>query len=165
MGKNKKKKEGVSLILIVFILIVITAIGIIITINCTKKDRKAGYIENGEVVYSDLIINKSYNEESKVKILELKTEYSELNNLIITNKMIEKIKKNSDEYSRTLKDVLEDKKTSNRDVYNIEKAIELNCVKEDTKMADYYWKITGFKNLNKLIEFCEEAFELMETNV
>lgn len=165
MSRKRKKKVGVPLILVIFIVIIIIVIGIIMIVKNRDKENKSGYIENGNVVYSNSIINKSYNKESNKKTIEIKTENSELNSLIITNEIIEKIKNNSSEYNRTLKEVLEDNQTSNRDIYNIKKAIELKYVEEDTKLVDYYWKITGFKSLNKLIEFCEDAFQLVETNV
>ena len=158
----RKKKDGVPLLLVIFIIIVIIIFIVMIIKNSNKKD-KAGYIENGNIIYSQLIINKSYDKVNNIKTLEIKSEVDELNSIIITNEMIEKIKNNSNEYNKTLKEVIENDKTSNRDNYNIKKAIELKYVNESTKLSDYYWKITGFKNLNKLIEFCEEAFELMET--
>ena len=130
--------------------------------NSNKKD-KAGYIENGNIIYSQSIVNKSFDKVSNIKTLEIKTEVDELNSIIVTNDMIEKLKNNSNEYNKTLKEVIENDKTSNRDIYNMKKAIELKYVNEDTKLCDYYWKVTGFKKLNELIKFCEEAFGLMET--
>ena len=35
-------------------------------------------------------------------------------------------------------------------------------IDENTKYAEYYAKITGFKNSKSLIKFCENTFKLME---
>ena len=65
-------------------------------------------------------------------------------------------------YQKTLKEILADKNTSNKEIYNIRKAIELKYVDEDTKYVEFFAKITGFKNSKSLIKFCENTFNLME---
>lgn len=159
MRKRKKmKRQGVPLAFVIFVSIII-----FFTIIIGIKNKKNQVRDNENIVNSNLIINKSYDKENNMKTIEIKTENFEIDSLIITNKVIEKLKNNDAEYNKSLKEILDDNKTSNRDIYNINKSIELQCVKEDTKLADYYWKITGFKSLNEFISFCEKTFELMET--
>ena len=161
MSKNKKKKKGIPLYALILVILGIVLIFIFINKNL-NKETNAGNISNGKVNYSEMIVNKRFNKDTSIKIIEIDTVDDQINNVVMTNKKIEKIKNNTDEYTRTLKEVLEDTKTISRDIYDINKAIELGYVDENTKYCDYYAKITGFKNTNNFIKFCENAFKLME---
>ena len=154
----KKKNKGMPLILIFFLVIVF----IIISIMLFKHKNEAGYIKKGEVFYSEKIINKRYNRTNEVKTIEIKSVDEEIDSILITNKKVEEIKNNDEYYTRMLKEVLQDNDTPNREIYNINKSIELGYVNDDTKLYEYYFKITGFKNYNDFIKFCEDVFDLME---
>ena len=159
MRKNKKK--GVPLYMVILIVLV-GIIGIVIINKNLNNETNAGHISNGKVVYSETIVNKMYNKETQMKTLEIDTVNHEINNVIMTSKTIESLKNNSNEYKRTLKEVLDDSQTISRNFYDISKSIELGIVNENTELKDYYAKVTGFKNTNNFIKFCENAFKLME---
>ena len=154
----KKKNKGMPLILIFLLIIVFIIVGIILF---NHKD-EAGYIKKGEVFYSEKIINKRYNRTNEVKTIEIKSVDEEIDSILITNKKVEEIKNNDEYYTRMLKEVLQDNDTPNREIYNINKSIELGYVNDDTKLYEYYFKITGFKNYNDFVKFCEDVFDLME---
>ena len=154
----KKKNKGMPLILIFFLVIVF----IIISIMLFKHKNEAGYIKKGEVFYSEKIINKRYNKTNEIKTIEIKSIDEEIDSVLITNEKIEEIKNNDEYYTRMLSDVLQDSDTPNREIYNINKSIELGYVSDDSKLYEYYFKITGFKNYNDFVKFCEDVFDLME---
>lgn len=157
---KKKKKKRNNLIIIIFI-IIIGVIGVTLLNYNKNNDTTAGYIEHEEVVYSQKIINKRFNKVENIKTIEIDSMHEEIDSIIMTNKIVEQIKSNN-EYKRTLQEVLQDDDISNRDLYNIEKAIELGLVNENTKIKEYYAIVTGFKNSKNFIKFCENAFELIE---
>ena len=140
------------------VLIILILVGILVFNKCYYE--KAGKIKDGKVIYSDkiTITNKHKDKE----IIEIKSVDKFIDNLIITNIELEDMKVNKEKYNRTLKDVLSDDNIHSKDVYNINKAIELDLVTEDTKLIDYYAKITGLKNKKVFIKFCEDAFKLIE---
>ena len=78
-----------------------------------------------------------------------------IDDCIISNENISEMKNKDSKYQKTLNEILANESTSNKEIYNIRKAIEL-------KYVEYYAKITGFKNSKSLIEFCENTFKLME---
>ena len=154
MEKIDKKK-----ILIVLIILIILIIGgILIFNNCSYE--KAGEIKEGKVIYSDKII--TINKFSDKKIIEIKSVDKLIDSVIITTNDLKEMKSNQKKYNRSLKEVLKDKKTNNKDIYNIKKAIEFKLVTEDEDLLTYYAKITGLKNKKAFIKFCEDAFKLIE---
>lgn len=115
------------------------------------------FFGNGGVNTKDIINNTSYIENKA--IVELKTANEKLDNLIVSEDIIKEMKNNAKKYSMKLSEVLADKDISSKDLYNISKAIEEKIVTKDTTLKEYYAKITGFRNVNAFIKFCEESFE------
>lgn len=155
--RRKKSKNKISPQLLCIISIVII-IGVIIIIKNNINKSKTNVNQNNKAITSHYVVNKSYDEKNKLKTIEIKTNIGELNSVIVTNTMLQEINSSSGDYAKTLKEVMESNKLSNRDLYNIKKAIELKYVDENTKLSEYYWKVTGFKSLEEFKSFCEENF-------
>ena len=156
--KNKKR----FCIMIFIIMAVIILMALIINGIFGNKYGDAGRVKDGVVTYSEKIVNTTYNKESNNKIVTLKSVNTLIDDCILTNENISKMKNEDTTYQKTLKEILADKNTSNKEIYNIRKAIELKYVDEDTKYVEFFAKITGFKNSKSLIKFCENTFNLME---
>ena len=151
---NKKKK-----IIILAIIIVLVIVMSIVLIN-NHSNNLAGTIKDGKVIYSDKIVNTT-NYKTK-QIIEIKSVNKLVDSLIITSEDIDKMEHNDSKYDKTLKEVLNDKNISNKDIYNIRKAIELDLVKDSDDVITYYAKITGLKSKKKFIKFCKSALELVK---
>ncbi len=156
--KNKKR----FCIMIFIIMAVIILMALLINGIFGNKYGGAGKVKNGVVTYSEKIVNTTYNKESNNKIVTLKSVNTLIDDCILTNENISKMKNKDSKYQKTLNEILADESTSNKEIYNIRKAIELKYVDENTKYVEYYAKITGFKNSKSLIKFCENTFKLME---
>ena len=156
--KNKKR----FCIMIFIIIAVIILMALLINGIFGNKYGDAGSVKDGVVTYSEKIVNTTYNKESNNKIVTLKSVNTLIDDCILTNENIAEMKNKDSKYQKTLNKILADESTSNKEIYNIRKAIELKYVDENTKYAEYYAKITGFKNSKSLIKFCENTFKLME---
>lgn len=156
--KNKKR----FCIMIFIIIAVIILMALLINGIFGNKYGDAGSVKDGVVTYSEKIVNTTYNKESNNKIVTLKSINALIDDCILTNENIAEMKNKDSKYQKTLNEILADESTSNKEIYNIRKAIELKYVDENTKYAVYYAKITGFKNSKSLIKFCENTFKLME---
>lgn len=156
--KNKKR----FCIMIFIIIAVIILMALLINGIFGNKYGDAGSVKDGVVTYSEKIVNTTYNKESNNKIVTLKSINALIDDCILTNENIAEMKNKDSKYQKTLNEILADESTSNKEIYNIRKAIELKYVDENTKYAEYYAKITGFKNSKSLIKFCENTFKLME---
>lgn len=64
-------------------------------------------------------------------------------------------------YTSSLENILKDEETSNKEIYNINKAIELRIINKDDTYGMFLTRVAGFKNTKQFIKFCENAFELM----
>ena len=133
--KNKKR----FCIMIIIIIAVIILMALIINGIFGNKYGDAGRVKDGVVTYSEKIVNTTYNKENNNKVVTIQSVNDLIDDCIISNE-----------------------NTSNKEIYNIRKAIELKYVDENTKYVEYYAKITGFKNSKSLIKFCENTFKLME---
>lgn len=120
--------------------------------------------KDGTVTYDARIVNKAHNRDLDKKSIEIKSVREDIDNAILTNSIIDMMKKNDNQYEMSLKYILEDENTEKRAIYNIKKAIDCGLVTEQTKYKDYYAYITGFKDSKKLIKFCENAFKLMDAD-
>ena len=159
MRHNKKKRIPWKIFLIL-IIICIVFISIVIIRKINKE--KYGYIDNGKVVYPKSVSNKSYNVENELAVVEIKTKRDELNSVIITNEMLNRIKEGHEEYSESIEDVINTKDLSSREKYNIQKAVELGIITENDSLEQYYIVVTGFKNKKDFVKFCDRCFELIE---
>ena len=168
MKKNAKKnkttiKNKKRFCIIIFTIIAVIFLIVLLTKGVLgNKYGDAGSVKDGVVTYSEKIVNTTYNKESNNKIVTLKSVNTLIDDCILTNENISKMKNEDTTYQKTLKEILADESISNKEIYNIRKAIELKYVDENTKYAEYYAKITGFKNSKSLIKFCENTFNLME---
>ena len=156
--KNKKR----FCIMIFIIMAVIILMALIINGIFGNKYGDAGRVKDGVVTYSEKIVNTTYNKENNNKVVTIQSVNDLIDDCILTNENISKMKNEDTTYQKTLKEILADKNTSNKEIYNIRKAIELKYVDEDTKYVEFFAKITGFKNSKSLIKFCENTFNLME---
>lgn len=158
-NKNKKLKLNKNSIFAVSILllicIVIFAVIIInkpINVGRINKDHKAEYIE--KVVN----VTKSPNK----KIIEFKNDYELIDNRVITTEIYEKLKSNENIYNLTVTEYLKLSNISAKESYNINKAIQLGIVKEDTIYSDYFAKTCGFENKKELLKYTKAVFELAD---
>ena len=55
-----------------------------------------------------------------------------------------------------------DFKIKAKESYNINKAIQIGVVKEDTSYADYFAKTCGFENKKELLKYTKAVFELAD---
>ncbi len=146
----------------VIILILIACI--ILIVHKIRKDNreKYGYIKDGKVVFSNLIINRSYDKNSGFAVIEVKPAIGELNSIIISTDMLSRIEENDQFYSKTIGEIKRRGELPTRDDYNIQKVLELGIMKEEDSLLKYYSTVIGFKNEKKFIEFCNKCFELIE---
>lgn len=153
----KKLKIKKSVIIIFIALILIIGLTIFLILN---RNISAGKVVDGKVEYSKRIETAS---QSSTKVIEIKSiDEEKLDTVIITSEKLKAIKNNDKLYSMKLKDVLKETGTSNRDIYNINKAIELKIVKEEDTYLTFLYKVSGFRTKKQFINFCEDAFELMD---
>ena len=156
--KNKKR----FCIMIFIIMAVIILMALIINGIFGNKYGDAGRVKDGVVTYSEKIVNTTYNKENNNKVVTIQSVNDLIDDCIISNENIAEMKNKDSKYQKTLNEILANENTSNKEIYNIRKAIELKYVDENTKYAEFYAKITGFKNSKSLIKFCENTFKLME---
>lgn len=153
MKKIKLKKP------IIIGIIGLLVVGLIIFFILNRRV-SAGKVVNGRVKYSEKIRTAS---ESSTKVIEINSiNQDKLDTVIITSEKLKAIKNKDKLYSMKLKDYLKIDGVSNRDIYNVQKAIELKIVKEDDTLIKFLYKVTGFKSQKQFVKFCEDAFELME---
>ena len=148
--------------MIFIIMAVIILMALIINGIFGNKYGDAGRVKDGVVTYSEKIVNTTYNKENNNKVVTIQSVNDLIDDCIISNENISEMKNKDSKYQKTLNEILANENTSNKEIYNIRKAIELKYVDEDTKYVDFFAKITGFKNSKSLIKFCENTFNLME---
>lgn len=154
---NKVKLNKKMLLAILLLVIIVTAIVIILTnksVNVGKinKDGKAEYIER--------IVNITKYEDSK--IIEFKNEYELIDNGIMTTEIYEKMKNNDALYNLPVKDYMKLNNLTAKESYNLNKAVQLGIVEEDTSYSDYFAKTCGFENKNELLKYTEAVFKLAD---
>ena len=154
--KIRKSKKTYRRIMLLFIFGVLILIGIImlkpVNVGKINKEGKAEYIEQ--------VVNVTKN--SNGKIIEFKNDYELIDNGIITTEIYEKLKNNDNIYNLKLKEYLRLGDISAKESYNINKAIQLNIVKEDTSYAEYFAKTCGFKNKKELLKYTKAVFKLAD---
>ena len=168
MKKNAKKnkttiKNKKKFCIIIFTIIAVIFLIVLLTKGVLgNKYGDAGSVKDGVVTYSEKIVNTTYNKENNNKVVTIQSVNDLIDDCIISNENIAEMKNKDSKYQKTLNEILANENTSNKEIYNIRKAIELKYVDENTKYVEYYAKITGFKNSKSLIKFCENTFKLME---
>lgn len=152
MNKNKR------LIILIIVILLFIVLGIIFFINKSFTDY--GSYKDGKVIYSDKIVKTKAIGDKKT--IEIKSVYKDLDNLTFTSANLEDLRSNRRKYNQKLKDAIKDDSISNKDIYNIDKAILLGLIDEDKSLIDYYVSITGLKNKNDFVHFCKNTFKLMD---
>lgn len=155
--KNKNKlnrKMAVTTLALIIIAIVVVIITTNTNINVGKinKEGKAEYIER--------VVNVTKYENKK--IIEFKNEYELIDNGIITTEIYEKMKADDAIYNLSVKDYMRLEGLTAKESYNINKAIQLKIITEDTNYADYFAKTCGFKNKKELLKYTKAVFKLAD---
>lgn len=156
---NKKKiklefKQKKQLIIISSILLVI----IIFLIIMITKMPNVGSIKNGKANYIDRIANVTKTKDNIV--IEFKNNEELIDNCIMTKEIYDKFKENDSLYNISVKDYLGLEGISSKESYNINKAVKLKLVKEDTKYADCFEITCGFKNKKELMKYTKAVIIL-----
>lgn len=153
--KNLNKKQLIIVISIIFVLICTVVIMI-----CINRTPYVGKIVNGKAEFIDQVITTS--KWSNENIVEYSNDIDLIDNCIITTEIYKKVLNNDKEYQVSLKDYLLKDDISNKEIYNIRKAIELKLVEEDTKYSKYLAITCGFKNEKQLLKYTKAVFELLD---
>ena len=166
-SKSKKiKEQGTPAIVIILIIVAIVLIVIAVSkrgVDTTNNNNNSSKEVENIASSENIINNQNYDEESGIITIELKAHYENMNSIIVTNSDIEKIKNGDAQFSKSLKELLEDKGMSSSQKYNIKNSIEKKIVDENTTVKEYYAKITGFNTVDEFVKFCEENFQRMKT--
>ena len=154
-----KRKKSIPKLIVILIIIV----GIALAVRGIQKNKeKFGYIKDGKVVFSNLLVNKGYDKSNGFAVIEISATNERLNNIIVSSDMLNRIKNGDELYSKKISELIGSEELSNSDLYNIPKAIELGIIKEDDSLLKYYSSAVGFKREKKFIEFCDKCFELVK---
>ena len=125
MKKNAKKnkttiKNKKRFCIIIFTIIAVIFLIVLLTKGVLEnKYEDAGSVKDGVVTYSEKIVNTTYNKESNNKIVTLKSVNTLIDDCILTNENISKMKNEDTTYQKTLKEILADKNTSNKEIDNM----------------------------------------------
>ena len=152
--KLKFKKKQIIIISSVLLLIVIA---LIIGLNVGPN---VGKIKNGKAKYIDRVANVTKYEDSI--IIEFENSEELIDNCIITTDLYDKFKSNDPLYNISVKDYAKLSTLTAKESYNLNKAVQLEIVKEDTSYADYFAKTCGFENKNELLKYTEAVFKLAD---
>ena len=146
------------------VVILILIVGIILLIRGIRKNNreKYGYIKDGKVVFSNMLINRGYDKNTCFSVIEVKAIKEGLNSITVSSDMLNKIKEGDPFYNKSIGEMKNSEDLSNKDLYNISKVLELEMVKEDDSLLKYYSTVVGFKKEKKFIEFCDKCFELIK---
>lgn len=154
-----KRKKSIPKLIVILIIIV----GIALAVRGIQKNKeKFGYIKDGKVVFSNLLVNKGFDKSNGFAVIEISATNERLNNIIVSSDMLNRIKNGDELYSKKISELIGSEELSNSDLYNIPKAIELGIIKEDDSLLKYYSSAVGFKREKKFIEFCDKCFELVK---
>lgn len=152
--KVKLKFKKKQLIIILGILLII----IVFTIIMITKLPNVGSIKNGKAKYIDRIVNVT---KSKYNIIiEFENNEKLIDNCIMTKEIYDKFKSNEPLYNISIKDYAKLSTISSKESYNINKAIQLKLVSEDTSYTDYFTMTCGFKNKKELMKYTKAVIKL-----
>ena len=157
MKKTKLKIKKLSkkqIIIISSILLVIIAFAMIMI----TKTPNVGSIKNGKVNYIDRIVNVTKSEDNIV--IEFKNNEELIDNCIMTKEIYDKFKENDPLYNISIKDYANLSTISSKESYNINKAIQLKLVTEDTNYTEFFAMTCGFKNKKELMKYTKAVFDL-----
>ena len=148
---NIKKKKIIIISSIFLVIIVFIIINILKTPN-------VGSIKNGKANYIDRIANVTKSEDNIV--IEFKNNEELIDNCIMTKEIYDKFKVNDPLYNISVADYAKLSNISSKESYNINKAIQLKLVSEDTSYTEYFAMTCGFKNKKELMKYTEAVIQL-----
>ena len=157
MKKTKlklKKQAKKQIIIISSILLVIIVFAIIII----TKTPNVGSIKNGKANYIDRIVNVTKSEDNIVIVFKNNEEL--IDNCIMTKEIYDKFKANDPLYNISIKDYADLSTISPKESYNINKAIQLKLVSEDTSYTEFFAMTCGFKNKKELMKYTKAVIKL-----
>lgn len=146
------KKKIIIIISSIFLVIIV-----FIIINILKTPN-VGSIKNGKANYIDRIVNVTKSEDNIV--IEFKNNEELIDNCIMTKEIYDKFKANDSLYNISIKDYSNLSTISAKESYNINKAIQLKLVSEDTSYTEYFAMTCGFKNKKELMKYTKAVIEL-----
>ena len=150
--KLKIKKKTIIIISTIFLVIIV-----FIIINILKTPN-VGSIKNGKANYIDRIANVTKSEDNIV--IEFKNNEELIDNCIMTKEIYDKFKVNDPLYNISVTDYAKLSNISSKESYNINKAIQLKLVSEDTSYTEYFAMTCGFKNKKELMKYTEAVIKL-----
>ena len=150
--KFKIKKK--QLIIFSFIILVLLLAIILMKINSVN----VGKIKKGKAEYIDRIANVTKYDD-KV-IIEFNNNKDLIDNCFITTELYEKFKNNDARYNLKIGDYFKLNDISAKENYNINKALQMNYIDEDTNYMDYFAMTCGFKNKKELMKYTKAVIKL-----
>ncbi|MGM9881768.1 MAG: hypothetical protein ACI31S_02865 [Bacilli bacterium] len=150
--KLKPSKKQLIIILSILIIIIVFA-----TIMITKTPN-VGSIKNGKAKYIDRIVNVTKSKDNI--IIEFKNNEELIDNCIMTKEIYDKFKANDPLYNISVKDYANLSSISAKESYNLNKAMQLKLVTEDTNYTEYFAMTCGFKNKKELIKYTKAVIKL-----
>ena len=154
MKKIKLKFKKKQIIIISSFLLVIIAFAIIMI----TKTPNVGSIKNGKANYIDRIVNVTKSEDNIV--IEFKNNEELIDNCIMTKEIYDKFKTNDPLYNISIKDYANLSSISSKESYNINKAIQLKLVTEDTNYTKYFVMTCGFKDKKEFMKCTKAVIKL-----
>lgn len=151
-SKLKLKKQQLIIISSILLVIIVFAI-IMIT-----KTPNVGSIKNGKANYIDRIVNVTKSEDNIV--IEFKNNEELIDNCIMTKEIYDKFKTNDPLYNISIKDYANLSSISAKESYNINKAMQLKLVTEDTSYTEYFVMTCGFKDKKELMKYTKAVIKL-----
>lgn len=155
MNKQKRcfklKKEFFILLAVIFLIISIIVIKSFSLPN-------VGKIEDGRVVYIDKISNVTKSKHNIV--IEFENNHNYIDNCIMTKNLYNEFRNGNSKYELDISEYSKLKDLTTKEIYNIDKSLELGLIKEDTMYADYFAITCGFKNKKELMKYTKAVMKL-----
>ena len=93
-------------------------------------------------------------------VIEFKNNEELIDNCIMTKEIYDKFKANDPLYNISIKDYANLSSISSKESYNINKAIQLKLVSEDTSYTEFFAMTCGFKNKKELMKYTKAVIKL-----
>lgn len=157
--KNKKKKNIKinKKYLIIFIIAVLLLLGIFLLF----KGPNVGKIKNGKVEYIDRIENVTYYKKKDMVLIEFKNNQELIDNCVMTSELYKEFKDSKSTYNKlNVKEYSRLRDISDKERYNLNKALQLKLVKESTSYTEYFAMTCGFKNKKQLMKYTDKVIKL-----
>ena len=155
--KLKLKKQAKKQIIIISSILLIV---ILIIVLLSPKEPYVGKIKDGKAVYIDRVKNVTVYPEKNKTLIEFENNEELIDNCIISNEIYDKFKANDPLYNISIKDYANLSSISSKESYNINKAIQLKLVSEDTSYTEFFAMTCGFKNKKELMKYTKAVIKL-----